>query len=191
MKHRPDKKGHFGPYGGRYVPETLMPALIELERSFVKAVKDKTFQDEYESLLREYVGRPSPLYFARRLSSIYGNAKIFLKREDLNHTGAHKINNTIGQALLAKRVGKTRLIAETGAGQHGVATATAAALGDSKEQTVNGPGKRQTIAPAETRARMPQVRLRPLPRALHPPCARWPAASSPRMPLLRAAHDDL
>ena len=128
MKHRPDKKGHFGPYGGRYVPETLMPALIELERSFVKAVKDKTFQDEYESLLREYVGRPSPLYFARRLSSIYGNAKIFLKREDLNHTGAHKINNTIGQALLAKRVGKTRLIAETGAGQHGVATATAAAL---------------------------------------------------------------
>jgi len=128
MKHRPDKKGHFGPYGGRYVPETLMPALIELERSFVKAVKDKTFQDRYKSLLREYVGRPSPLYFARRLSSVYGNAKIFLKREDLNHTGAHKINNTIGQALLAKRAGKTRLIAETGAGQHGVATATVAAL---------------------------------------------------------------
>lgn len=128
MKHRPDKKGHFGPYGGRYVPETLMPDLIELEKSFMKAVKDVAFQDRYESLLRDYVGRPSPLYFARRLSSIYGNAKIFLKREDLNHTGAHKINNTIGQALLAKRVGKTRLIAETGAGQHGVATATAAAL---------------------------------------------------------------
>jgi tryptophan synthase beta chain len=117
----------FGPYGGQYVPETLMPALAELEAAWVAARGDASFQSELSGLLSEYVGRPSPLYFASRLSEAAGHP-IYLKREDLNHTGAHKINNAIGQALLAKRMGKTRIIAETGAGQHGVATATACAL---------------------------------------------------------------
>lgn len=126
--HGHDDRGHFGIYGGRYVAETLMPALIELESVFNQALCDRSFSEEYESLLADYVGRPSPLYPARRLSEIYGGAMVYLKREDLNHTGAHKINNTIGQALLAMRMGKRRLIAETGAGMHGVAAATAAAL---------------------------------------------------------------
>jgi tryptophan synthase beta chain len=119
----------FGPYGGQYVPETLMPALAELEAAWVAARADADFQTQLGGLLSEYVGRPSPLYFASRLSEAAGHP-IYLKREDLNHTGAHKINNAIGQALLAKRMGKTRIIAETGAGQHGVATATACALLD-------------------------------------------------------------
>ena len=122
------KTGKFGEYGGMYVAETLMSALKELEKEFLQASADESFRREYESLLRDYVGRPSPLYFARRLTEHCGGAKIYLKREDLNHTGAHKVNNTIGQALLARRMGKTRLIAETGAGMHGVATATVAAL---------------------------------------------------------------
>ncbi|OGV80357.1 MAG: tryptophan synthase subunit beta [Lentisphaerae bacterium RIFOXYB12_FULL_65_16] len=122
------RKGHFGPYGGQYVAETLMPALIELEAAFSQAWADPAFRSEFEAYLRDYVGRPSPLYFARRLTAQAGGAKIYLKREDLNHTGAHKINNTLGQAMLAKRMGKPRLIAETGAGMHGVATATVAAL---------------------------------------------------------------
>ncbi|TYO95697.1 tryptophan synthase beta chain [Geothermobacter ehrlichii] len=126
--HYPDQNGHFGPFGGRYVAETLMPALQELEAAYRKARADSSFQRELDYYFRHYVGRPSPLYFARRLSEHLGGAKVFLKREDLNHTGAHKINNTIGQALLARRMGKTRVIAETGAGQHGVATATVAAL---------------------------------------------------------------
>ena len=128
MKNHPDEKGHFGPYGGRYVPETLMPALIELEKSFRTAIEDVEFKKKFKGLMRDYVGRPSPLYFAQKLTRNYGGVRIFLKREDLNHTGAHKINNTIGQALLAQNIGKFKLIAETGAGQHGVATATAAAL---------------------------------------------------------------
>ena len=128
MKNHPDEKGHFGSYGGRYVPETLMPALIELEKSFRTAIEDVEFKKKFKGLMRDYVGRPSPLYFAKKLTLNYGGARIFLKREDLNHTGAHKINNTIGQALLAQNIGKFKLIAETGAGQHGVATATAAAL---------------------------------------------------------------
>ncbi|MBV9048942.1 MAG: tryptophan synthase subunit beta [Solirubrobacterales bacterium] len=119
----------FGPYGGQYVPETLIPALTELERAWVEARDDRRFQAELDRLLREYVGRPSPLYFASRLSEAAGHP-IYLKREDLNHTGAHKINNALGQALLGKRMGKRRIIAETGAGQHGVATATACALLD-------------------------------------------------------------
>jgi len=119
----------FGPYGGQYVPETLMPALAELEAAWLAARADPGYQDELASLLHDYVGRPSPLYRARRLSELAGRA-IYLKREDLNHTGAHKINNAIGQALLARRMGKTRIIAETGAGQHGVASATACALLD-------------------------------------------------------------
>lgn len=128
MPRQPDASGHFGPYGGRYVAETLMPALIELEEVYRRCRRDATFQRELRELLHEYVGRPSPLTFAKRLTERWGGAKVYLKREDLNHTGAHKINNTIGQALLARQMGKPRLIAETGAGQHGVATATVAAL---------------------------------------------------------------
>ncbi len=128
MKNHPDEKGHFGPYGGRYVSETLMPALIELEKSFRTAIEDVEFKKKYKGLMHDYVGRPSPLYFAQKLTRNYGDVRIFLKREDLNHTGAHKINNTIGQALLAQNIGKFKLIAETGAGQHGVATAISSAL---------------------------------------------------------------
>jgi tryptophan synthase beta chain len=124
----PDKNGHFGKFGGRYVPETLMPVLLELEEAYRRYKKDPEFKAEFEYYLKQYVGRPSPLYFAENLTRKLGGAKIYLKREDLNHTGAHKINNTIGQGLLAKRMGKRRVIAETGAGQHGVATATIAAL---------------------------------------------------------------
>jgi tryptophan synthase beta chain len=128
MPRLPDTSGHFGPYGGRYVAETLMPALIELEEVYRRYRRDPEFQHALRTLQREYVGRPTPLTFAERLTRRLGGAKVYLKREDLCHTGAHKINNTIGQALLAKRMGKPRLIAETGAGQHGVATATVAAL---------------------------------------------------------------
>jgi tryptophan synthase beta chain len=124
----PDSRGHFGPYGGRFVPETLMAPLIELERAYAAARRDRAFQARLRELLAQYAGRPTPLYFAARLSEHCGGARIYLKREDLCHTGAHKINNVLGQALLAHRMGKPRLIAETGAGQHGVATATAAAL---------------------------------------------------------------
>lgn len=124
----PDERGYFGPYGGRYVPETLMVPLLELEQAYHTAREDAVFLRSLESLLRDYVGRPTPLTHAERLSKASGGAQIWLKREDLAHTGAHKINNALGQALLAKHMGKIRLIAETGAGQHGVATATAAAL---------------------------------------------------------------
>ncbi|MFA4885398.1 MAG: tryptophan synthase subunit beta [Desulfotomaculaceae bacterium] len=124
----PDSRGYYGCYGGRFVPETLMPALEELERAYRNIKSDPEFNRELEYYLKHYVGRPSPLYFAEGLTRHCGGARIYLKREDLNHTGAHKINNTIGQILLARRMGKKRVIAETGAGQHGVATATAAAL---------------------------------------------------------------
>ncbi|HEU0264357.1 MAG TPA: tryptophan synthase subunit beta [Geobacterales bacterium] len=124
----PDKQGHFGQFGGRYVSETLIPALKELEEGYAAARRDPAFRREVDYFLRQYVGRPNPLYFAERLTKKLGGARIYLKREDLNHTGAHKVNNTIGQGLLAQRMGKGRLIAETGAGQHGVATATVAAL---------------------------------------------------------------
>ncbi len=123
----PDASGHFGPYGGIFVAETLMPALTELREAYAAAQADPAFRTEYEYDLKHYVGRPSPIYHAKRWSSLLGGAQIYLKREDLNHTGAHKINNCIGQALLARRMGKPRVIAETGAGQHGVATATVAA----------------------------------------------------------------
>ena len=128
IKRLPDKKGYFGNYGGRFAPETLMPALDELEKAYDASRKDKEFQKELVHLHKTYIGRPTPLYFAKRLTESLCGAKIYLKREDLAHTGAHKINNAVGQALLAKKMGKTRLIAETGAGQHGVATATGAAL---------------------------------------------------------------
>jgi tryptophan synthase beta chain len=124
----PDKEGHYGEYGGKYVPETLMAALKELEEAYDKYKNDDNFKQELDYYLKDYVGRPTPLYFAERLTDKFGGAKIYLKREDLAHTGAHKINNTIGQILLAKRLGKKRIIAETGAGQHGVATATVAAM---------------------------------------------------------------
>ncbi|MDD1621737.1 MAG: tryptophan synthase subunit beta [Methylococcaceae bacterium] len=123
----PDARGHFGPYGGIFVAETLMPAITELNEAYQRYLKDPEFIAELDADLRDYVGRPSPLYHAQRWSRELGGAQIYLKREDLNHTGAHKVNNTVGQALLAKRMGKTRIIAETGAGQHGVATATVAA----------------------------------------------------------------
>ena len=123
----PDEAGHFGPYGGMFVAETLMEPLDELRAAYEKYLQDPTFLAELDADFKNYVGRPSPIYHAERLSRELGGAQIYLKREDLNHTGAHKINNTIGQALLAKRMGKTRIIAETGAGQHGVATATVAA----------------------------------------------------------------
>ncbi|SDE85332.1 tryptophan synthase beta chain [Bhargavaea beijingensis] len=126
----PDKAGRFGEYGGRFVPETLMPALLELETAYRDAKEDPKFVEKLDHYLKDYVGRENPLYFAERLTEAAGGAKVYLKREDLNHTGAHKINNAIGQALLAKRMGKTKIIAETGAGQHGVATATACALLD-------------------------------------------------------------
>src|SRR6516225_6839722 len=124
----PDRHGHFGPYGGRYVAETLMPALTELERAYGEARREPSFRKEFQASLHQYAGRPTSLYFAERLTHKLGGAKIYLKREDLCHTGAHKINNTLGQILLARRMGKSRITAETGAGQHGVATATMAAL---------------------------------------------------------------
>ncbi len=123
----PDERGRFGRFGGQYAPETLMAALSELKAEYNKARKDRDFQKQLAWYLRYYAGRPSPLYYARRFSEKVG-AKVYFKREDLNHTGAHKINNTVGQGLLARRMGKKRIIAETGAGQHGVATATVAAV---------------------------------------------------------------
>lgn len=124
----PDERGHFGDYGGRYVAETLMPLILEVEAAYEAARQDPDFIAEFDRLMRDYVGRPSPLYFAEKTTAHYGGAKIYFKRDELNHTGAHKINNCLGQILLAKRMGKTRIIAETGAGQHGVATATVCAL---------------------------------------------------------------
>jgi tryptophan synthase beta chain len=127
FRNQPDERGHFGQFGGRYVAETLMPLVLDLEREYRKAQADPAFQAEFDDLLEHYVGRPSPLYFAPRLTEELGGAQVWFKRDELNHTGAHKINNCIGQILLAIRMGKTRIIAETGAGQHGVATATVCA----------------------------------------------------------------
>ena len=123
----PDTEGHFGMYGGRYVAETLMPLILDLNRTWQDAREDPAFWEEFGQWGRHYIGRPSPLYFAERLTDHLGGARIYFKRDELNHTGSHKINNTVGQILLAKRMGKTRIIAETGAGQHGVATATVCA----------------------------------------------------------------
>lgn len=128
MHSHPDRRGYFGRFGGRFVPETLYRPVLELEEAYMRYSRDQAFQDELSHILRTYVGRPTPLSFAARLSAELGGAQIYLKREDLTHTGAHKINNALGQVLLAKKMGKTRIVAETGAGQHGVATATAAAL---------------------------------------------------------------
>ncbi len=128
LKNLPDLNGRFGEFGGRFVAETLMPLILKVEESYEKAIKDKSFLLELDLLRRDYIGRPSPLYFAKRLTEYFKGAKIYFKRDELNHTGAHKINNVIGQILLAKKMGKNKIIAETGAGQHGVATATACAL---------------------------------------------------------------
>lgn len=128
LRDGPDERGHFGIFGGRFVAETLMPLILSVQKAYEEAKADPEFDKEWRYYLAQYVGRPSPLYFAQRLTEAFGGAKIYLKREDLNHTGAHKVNNCMGQILLAKRMGKTRIIAETGAGQHGVATATVCAL---------------------------------------------------------------
>ncbi|MEK9785461.1 MAG: pyridoxal-phosphate dependent enzyme, partial [Gammaproteobacteria bacterium] len=126
----PDERGHFGIFGGRFVAETLMPLILELEAAYEEAKQSPEFQQDFDYYAAHYIGRPSPLYFAKSLTERLGGAKIYFKRDELNHTGAHKINNTLGQILLAKRMGKSRIIAETGAGQHGVATATVCALFD-------------------------------------------------------------
>jgi tryptophan synthase beta chain len=128
LKHQPDDNGHFGIFGGRYVAETLMPLVLDVERAYLEAKSDPSFRADFDELNRDYIGRPSPLYFAKKTTEILGGAKIYFKRDELNHTGSHKINNCIGQILLARRMGKTRIIAETGAGQHGVATATVCAF---------------------------------------------------------------
>ena len=129
-RNGPDERGHFGDYGGRYVAETLMPLILEVEKAYNAAKNDPTFWEEFDDLAKNYIGRPSPLYFAKRTTEYFGGAKVYFKRDELNHTGAHKINHCVGQILLARRMGKTRIIAETGAGQHGVATATVCALFD-------------------------------------------------------------
>ena len=126
----PDERGHFGGFGGRFVAETLMPLILEVERAYMRERENPEFRRDFEYYARDYIGRPSPLYFAERLTEKLGGAKVYFKRDELNHTGAHKINNTLGQILLARRMGKQRIIAETGAGQHGVATATVCALFD-------------------------------------------------------------
>ena len=128
FKKYPDRNGNFGPYGGRFVAETLMPLILELEKKYLFYKGDKKFKKEFFTLSKDYIGRPSPLYFAKNLTNYIGGAKVYFKRDELNHTGAHKINNCLGQILLAVRMNKKRIIAETGAGQHGVATATVCAL---------------------------------------------------------------
>jgi len=158
----PDSNGHFGLFGGRYVGETLMPAILELEDAFYKYSNNRDFMEELSSLLRNYVGRPTPLYFARRLSKEVNGARIYLKREDLAHTGAHKINNTLGQALLARYMGKTKLIAETGAGQHGVATATTAALFGMQSHIFMGTQDIQRQAPNVKRMELLGARIIPV-----------------------------
>ena len=158
----PDERGRFGPYGGRFVPETLMPALDELESAYLNARADPEFQARLDELLRTYVGRPTPISYAARLTEYAGGARIFLKREDLAHSGAHKINNALGQALLAQRMGKRRIIAETGAGQHGVATATAAALLGLTCQVYMGTEDMARQAPNVFRMRLLGAEVRPV-----------------------------
>ena len=158
----PDERGHFGIFGGRYVAETLMPLVLELEKAYNEAKVDPAFVGELKSLATHYAGRPSPLYHAARLTSKLGGAKIYLKREELNHTGSHKINNVLGQVLLAKRMGKTRVIAETGAGQHGVATATACALFDLPCVVFMGATDVDRQAPNVARMNMLGAEVRPV-----------------------------
>ncbi len=158
----PDRRGYFGPYGGKFVPETLMPALEELEQAYRKTKTSLAFSSDLEGLIRDYVARPTPLFFARRLTAHCGGAKLYLKREDLAHTGAHKINNTIGQVLLARQMGKHRLVAETGAGQHGVATATTAALLGMECVVYMGTEDMERQAPNVERMRLLGAQVRPV-----------------------------
>jgi tryptophan synthase beta chain len=158
----PDERGHFGLFGGRYVAETLMPLILELEKAYNEAKVDPQFQGELKYLLTQYAGRPSPLYYAERLTKKLGGAKVYLKRDELNHTGSHKINNVLGQVLLAKRMGKTRVIAETGAGQHGVATATACALFDIPCVVFMGSVDVERQAPNVFRMKMLGAEVRPV-----------------------------
>ena len=158
----PDERGHFGLFGGRYVAETLMPLILELETAYNEAKADPQFQGELKYLLSQYAGRPSPLYYAERLTRKLGGAKVYLKRDELNHTGSHKINNVLGQVLLAKRMGKTRVIAETGAGQHGVATATACALFDIPCVVFMGSVDVERQAPNVFRMKMLGAEVRPV-----------------------------
>jgi tryptophan synthase beta chain len=162
MANRPDKHGYFGAYGGRFVPETIMPSLAELEAAYKAAIKDISFKEEFNRLCREYIGRPTPLYFARKLTEKAGGAKILLKREDLAHTGAHKINNALGQGLLAKRMGKKRVIAETGAGQHGVATAVVCAMMGFECVVYMGSEDIKRQAPNVYRMRLAGAEVRPV-----------------------------
>ena len=162
MPALPDNAGRFGPYGGRYVPETLMPALQELTAAWEEAREDEAFQSELGALLRDYAGRPTPLHHAKRLTERAGGAEIYLKREDLAHTGAHKINNALGQGLLAKRMGKSRIVAETGAGQHGVAAATVCALLDVQCVVYMGEEDMRRQAPNVYRMRMLGAEVRPV-----------------------------
>jgi len=158
----PDERGHFGIFGGRYVAETLMPLILDVERAYEAAKKDPAFQAELDRYLKDYVGRPSPLWFAERLTAELGGAKVYFKRDELNHTGSHKINNTMGQILLAKRMGKTRIIAETGAGQHGVATATVCALFGLKCVVYMGATDIERQAPNVFRMKMLSAEVRPV-----------------------------
>ncbi|MCM0021498.1 MAG: tryptophan synthase subunit beta [Tagaea sp.] len=158
----PDERGHFGIFGGRYVAETLMPLILDVERAYEAAKRDPAFQPELDRYLKDYVGRPSPLWFAERLTAELGGAKIYFKRDELNHTGSHKINNTMGQILLAKRMGKTRIIAETGAGQHGVATATVCALFGLKCVVYMGATDIERQAPNVFRMKMLGADVRPV-----------------------------
>ncbi len=161
-KQLPDKLGHFGRYGGRYISETLMPAVIALEKAYAEHGRSKAFRDEFSYYLKQYAGRPTPLYLAERLTKKIGGAKIYLKREDLCHTGAHKINNTIGQALLARSMGKRRVIAETGAGQHGVATATVAAMFGLDCEVYMGEEDIKRQAPNVLRMKLLGAKVRPV-----------------------------
>src|ERR1700761_1162177 len=162
LRSGPDERGHFGIFGGRYVAETLMPLILELEKAYNAAKVDPAFQGELKNLQTHYAGRPSPLYYAHRLTQHLGGAKIYLKRDELNHTGSHKINNVLGQVLLAKRMGKTRVIAETGAGQHGVATATACALFDIPCVVFMGATDVERQAPNVARMNMLGAEVRPV-----------------------------
>jgi tryptophan synthase beta chain len=162
FRNQPDERGHFGAYGGRYVAETLMPLILELESAYTAAKADPAFQRELDYYLEHYVGRPSPLYFAERLTRHLGGAKVYFKRDELNHTGSHKINNCMGQILLARRMGKTRIIAETGAGQHGVASATVSALFDLPCVVYMGATDIERQAPNVFRMKLLGAELRPV-----------------------------
>lgn len=161
-KDQPDERGHFGQYGGRYVAETLMPLILAVEKAWNEAKEDPEFWAEFDALAKDYIGRPSPLYYAKKTTDYLGGAKIYFKREELNHTGAHKINHCIGQVLLAKRMGKTRIIAETGAGQHGVATATVCALFDFPCTVFMGTKDVERQAPNVFRMKLLGAEVRPV-----------------------------